>query len=89
MAQETLDGDLSTLVREAWETALGHADFGDDDDFFAVVGAHSVLVARIMGQLGQAVRTRLSLRLFFDNTTVNELARALSAFAAVPRPAGR
>ncbi len=90
MAQDTstagsdahVDGDLSAMVRQAWEAALGHADFGDDDDFFTVVGAHSVLVARIMGQLGKAVRTRLSLRLFFDNATVNELARALSGFAA-------
>jgi len=92
MAQETstagtgahVDGDLSAMVREAWVAALGHTDFSDDDDFFSVIGAHSVLVARIMGHLGKVVRRRLSLRLFFDNATVNELARALSGLAAAP-----
>ena len=77
-----LDGyeDLAATIRRAWAAALGHEDFRDDDDFFAV-GGHSLLVARIMAPLGKSLGTRLSLRLFFDNPTVEQLASALSEHA--------
>lgn len=69
--------DIADQVRAAWAAALGHHDFGNDDDFFAV-GGHSLLVARIMARLGRHVGRRLSLRTFFDNPTVNTLVVAVS-----------
>jgi hypothetical protein len=69
-------------VAEAWATALAHRDFGRDDDFFDVVGGHSLLVAGIMAQLSREVGQRLSLRMFFDHPSVNQLAAALDELTA-------
>ncbi|MDH6128355.1 phosphopantetheine-binding protein [Kitasatospora sp. GP82] len=66
------------LVRGAWVVVLGHDDFGNDDEFFTV-GGHSLLVARVMAQLGQQVGARLPLRLFFDHPTVTALTGAIEA----------
>lgn len=73
--------DRVAEVREAWAIALKHTRFGNDDDFFDVVGGHSLLVASIMGRLSRAVGRRLSLRTFFDNPSVHQLAAALDADA--------
>jgi len=62
------------LVRDAWVDALKHEQFGDHDDFFTVWGAHSLLIAQIMGTLSNAQGRRIPLRLFLDNPTVAELA---------------
>jgi acyl carrier protein len=74
-------GLLRAQVRARWADALGHDGFGDDDDFFEV-GGHSLLIADIMAKLGALAGTRLSLRLFFDHPTVNELIDALAAHEA-------
>ncbi|MEW2512411.1 phosphopantetheine-binding protein [Streptomyces sp. NPDC046870] len=68
----------TVLVRDAWARALKHSDFTDDEDFFLVTGAHSLLVAHIMADVCAATGRRLSLRLFFDNPTVNGLAAVLA-----------
>lgn len=73
--------DLVAVVRAAWADALGHDNFRDDEDFF-VVGGHSVLAARVMGVLRKSLGVRLSLRLFFDNATVAQLAAALTTHTA-------
>ncbi|MDX3659644.1 phosphopantetheine-binding protein [Streptomyces sp. ID05-26A] len=72
---------LCARVRAEWAEALEHDRFGDDDDFFDL-GGHSVLIAGIMANLAKLAGTRLSLRLFFDHPTVNELTDALSATGA-------
>ena len=69
---------LRAHVRAGWADALGHDGFDDDEDFFEV-GGHSLLIAQIMAELGALAGTRLSLRLFFDHPTVNELTEALAA----------
>ncbi|MBX9393658.1 acyl carrier protein [Streptomyces sp. TRM72054] len=74
----TQRGLLHAHVRAEWADALGHDDFADDDDFFEV-GGHSLLIADIMAKLGALAGTRLSLRLFFDHPTVNELTDVLAA----------
>jgi acyl carrier protein len=79
-------GLLRGEVRARWANALGHDRFDDDSDFFDV-GGHSLLIADIMAQLGALAGTRLSLRLFFDHPTVNELTDALAADAAFGSPA--
>ncbi|MEU9340261.1 phosphopantetheine-binding protein [Streptomyces sp. NPDC048278] len=68
----------TVLVRDAWARVLKHGDFTNDDDFFLVTGAHSLLAAHIMADVCAATGQRLSLRLFFDNPTVNGLAAALA-----------
>jgi hypothetical protein len=73
--------DRTAEVGAAWAAALKHDKFGPDDDFFDVVGGHSLLVAGIMAQLSRQCGRRLSLRMFFDNPSVNQLAAALDATA--------
>ena len=69
--------DVLPQVRAAWAGALGHDKFGDNEDFFAV-GGHSLMVPRIMAKLGVLVGRRLTLRLFFDHPTVDELGSAIA-----------
>jgi acyl carrier protein len=79
-------GLLRALVRATWADVLDHERFTDDDDFFEI-GGHSLLIADIMAQLGAQTGRRLSLRLFFDHPTVNELTDALAdagAFTGTP-----
>lgn len=78
-------GRVRAHVRAQWADALEHDRFGDDDDFFEA-GGHSLLIADIMAKLGAVAGTRLSLRLFFDHPTVNELTRALAAHGAFRSP---
>lgn len=73
---------LRDQVRARWVEALEHDRFSDDDDFFDV-GGHSLLIADIMAKLGALTGRRLSLRLFFDNPTVNELTDALAEAGAL------
>jgi acyl carrier protein len=68
--------DVISLVRECWEDALLHGDFGDDDDFFDI-GGHSLLIADIMSSLGSHLGHRIPLRVFFEHPTVNELGARL------------
>lgn len=77
---------LRAHVRARWADALEHDRFGDDDEFFEA-GGHSLLIADIMAKLGALAGTRLSLRLFFDHPTVNELTGALAAHEAFRSPA--
>ncbi|MFD5506442.1 MULTISPECIES: phosphopantetheine-binding protein [unclassified Streptomyces] len=70
--------DITEQVRAAWAAALEDDTFADDDDFFDI-GGHSLFVARIMARLGKAQGQRLSLRLFFENPTVESLSRAIEA----------
>lgn len=69
---------LRAQVRARWIDALGHDGFDDDSDFFEI-GGHSLLIAEIMADLGVLAGRRLSLRLFFDHPTVNELTDALAS----------
>ncbi|MET8756350.1 AMP-binding protein [Lentzea sp. NPDC004782] len=69
--------DLATCVRAVWADVLGHDDFTDTDDFFAI-GGHSLLIARIMAKLGKVSGLRLPLRLFFDHPTVGGLADVIA-----------
>ncbi|MFF8413732.1 acyl carrier protein [Streptomyces omiyaensis] len=77
---------VRALVRARWADALEGEAFGDDDDFFEA-GGHSLLIADIMAGLGRTAGTRLPLRLFFDNPTVNELTTVLAAHEAFRSPA--
>ncbi|MFF4588373.1 acyl carrier protein [Streptomyces sp. NPDC001388] len=73
--------ELRKDVRAAWAAALEHEAFTDDEDFFDA-GGHSLLVARIMADLGKAVGRRLPLRLFFDHPTVADLSDTIEAILA-------
>jgi len=58
-------------VRQAWQQVLGHEDFGDEDDFFAV-GGNSLLAAKVTAEISKRTSgVRFPLRAFFAAPTVN------------------
>ncbi|MEV5880283.1 acyl carrier protein [Streptomyces sp. NPDC052101] len=65
--------ELATLVRTAWAEGLGHHDFHDDENFFAV-GGHSMCAVRIVRALKGRLNSSLTVRQFFLYPTVAELA---------------
>ncbi|MFG1886725.1 MupA/Atu3671 family FMN-dependent luciferase-like monooxygenase [Micromonospora sp. NPDC049051] len=72
-------GYVPELVRGIWKRVLdGSVDFGDEDDFFDL-GGDSVDAIRIMAILNQELRTELDVALIFDNPTVSQLSRAVTA----------
>ncbi|MEH0971508.1 MupA/Atu3671 family FMN-dependent luciferase-like monooxygenase [Micromonospora sp. CPCC 205546] len=74
-----IHGYVPELVRGIWKRVLdGSVDFGDEDDFFDL-GGDSVDAIRIMAILNQELRTELDVALIFDNPTVSELSRAVTA----------
>ena len=56
-----------------WESLLGVAPIGVEDDFFELKG-DSLLAAQVMSRLHQAVEVKLPLSLIFDYPTIGALA---------------
>ena len=63
-------------VLEAMQAVLKLPTIGIDEDFFAL-GGHSLLAARLMGQLNKAFGLQLNLRVLFESTTAEKLARLI------------
>ena len=74
-------GDLLRLARGAWQEALGHEDFTDDDTFF-MIGGHSLAAIRVMTALSDELGVRLPVRLLFRNRTLASFAPAVAAYLA-------
>ncbi|MDE2400635.1 MAG: amino acid adenylation domain-containing protein [Burkholderiales bacterium] len=68
--------DLERTIAEAMQTMLKIRQLGVDDDFFAV-GGHSLLAARVIGQINKQLGTQLTLRALFEAPTVATLAQAI------------
>ncbi|MEU4380490.1 MupA/Atu3671 family FMN-dependent luciferase-like monooxygenase [Micromonospora echinofusca] len=74
-----IHGYVPELVRGIWKRVLdGSVEFGDEDDFFDL-GGDSVDAIRIMAILNQELRTELDVALIFDNPTVSQLSRTVTA----------
>jgi phenylpyruvate C(3)-methyltransferase len=67
---------IRALLRDAWATQLGAADFTDDDPF-VVAGGDSLKAVKVMKQVGRAAGRKLSVRLLFDHQSINELSVAI------------
>jgi hypothetical protein len=74
------DGELSTLVAQAWRDVLRCPGPSDEDNFFEL-GGHSVAGARVLSRLQGHVPVRLSIRLLFDHPVFNEFVAALARLA--------
>jgi thioesterase domain-containing protein len=70
-------------LQSVWEQALQRVGIGVRDKFFAV-GGHSLLALRVLAQVEKVFGTRLSVTTFFQNPTIEQLARLLRA----PQAAG-
>ena len=84
---------VEELLCDLHAEVLGVDRVGLDDRFFDL-GGHSLLAMRLVNRIGQALATKVSLRDFFEATTVAELARhieraspyARAALEPQPRP---
>jgi acyl transferase domain-containing protein/non-ribosomal peptide synthetase component F len=77
-ATTSSDGERTEqVIAGIWADALGHTEFGPDDDFFTV-GGHSLLVPQIASSLGRAFGRRFRLRSLFQHRTITALAREVA-----------
>jgi amino acid adenylation domain-containing protein len=79
--RDAVEGTLAAIV----STVLGLATVGVRDDFFAL-GGHSISATRVLSRVSDAFGVRLPLTVLFERRTVEGLAQALAAVAAVAAP---
>ena len=60
-------------IADIWIEILGVERVGIHDDFFEL-GGHSLLATQVVSRIRRTLQTELSLRQFFDTSTVGELA---------------
>jgi amino acid adenylation domain-containing protein len=68
--------ELQAKLIGIWQSVLGRKDLGIDDNFFEM-GGYSILAARLMHRVGQAMNTTLPLALLFQAPTVAKMAATL------------
>ncbi|MER7466101.1 amino acid adenylation domain-containing protein [Streptomyces sp. NPDC097981] len=76
------------LVAEIWQEVLGIERVGALDDFFAL-GGHSLLVSQVLARLGRACGAEVSVRDFYNQPTVAQLAALIATAAGGARTIGR
>ena len=64
-------------IADIWLEILGVERVGIHDDFFEL-GGHSLLATQVVSRIRRALQTELSLRQFFDASTVSELATIIT-----------
>jgi amino acid adenylation domain-containing protein len=79
-----------TPVEEAigriWSGVLGRGAFGPGDDFFEA-GGHSLLAVQVRHRIREVFQVEVPFRVFFEATTLRELARAVAAAGRSPEEA--
>jgi aryl carrier-like protein len=69
---------LEKAVAEIWSAALGLSPLGRTDNFLDL-GGHSLLAMRIVAQIRTAYQIDFTLRKFFENPTVAQMAAVIQA----------
>ncbi|MBX3611483.1 MAG: amino acid adenylation domain-containing protein [Hydrogenophaga sp.] len=70
--------ETERAVMAAMQAVLNLPAIGADENFFAM-GGHSLLAAKLMGQLNKSLGLQLNLRVLFESPTVEKLASAIDA----------
>jgi amino acid adenylation domain-containing protein len=65
------------VLAEIWSKALGLEKVGIHDNFFDL-GGHSVLLARVQGQISRELAVRISIVEMYQYPTINSLAKRIS-----------
>jgi amino acid adenylation domain-containing protein len=78
------DGPVGEMVAGMWQQVLEVAAASAEDDFFAS-GGHSLLAARLVGLLREALGVDLSLAAFFADPTPGGLVREIDSLLAAGR----
>jgi hypothetical protein len=70
-------GPIEVKLAKIWTNVLGLNRVGVQDNFFEL-GGHSLLATRVLSQVTSTFAVQLSLRTFFDNPTIQEMALAIT-----------
>ncbi|HEX8353241.1 MAG TPA: phosphopantetheine-binding protein, partial [Pyrinomonadaceae bacterium] len=70
--------ELERTVAECWRELLGVEKVGLNDDFFDL-GGHSLLAAQLLSRLRDKTGVEVSLKIFFEASTVAGAAKAVEA----------
>ena len=68
--------ETNRAIAEAWQTELGLSEVQAGDEFFEL-GGHSLAAMRIVGHLWRSLGVVVPLRLLFEHSRLEDLARAL------------
>jgi acyl carrier protein len=78
VAHEPPENDLEQAVAEIWQEVLGVEKVGRRDEFFAL-GGHSLLAVKVISRIRERFGFAPPLRALFEASSVERLARLLSA----------
>ena len=77
------NGALEQVIAEIWAEVLGVPRVSVAQDFFSL-GGHSLLATQVVARVTRLLRTRATLRSFFEHPTVHQFAAALAAASPSP-----
>ena len=69
-------GPIETAIAAIWAEFLHLERVGRHDDFFEL-GGHSLMALRVIGEINKALKARLHVPAFFQNPTIERLAKVL------------
>jgi hypothetical protein len=70
--------ELERVVAEVWAETLGQPVVGVRDHFFDELGGSSLLVARVVGEVGRRLHRDVPVTWMFEHPTVEALAHRLA-----------
>ena len=69
-------GPIETAIATIWAEFLHLERVGRHDDFFKL-GGHSLMALRVIGEINKALKVRLHVPAFFQNPTIERLAKVV------------
>ena len=75
-AYEAPKGPIETAIAAIWAEFLHLERVGRHDDFFEL-GGHSLMALRVIGEISKTMKARLHVPAFFQNPTIERLAKVL------------
>ncbi|MBZ5520986.1 MAG: amino acid adenylation domain-containing protein [Acidobacteriia bacterium] len=79
-AYEPPGNDVEKLLAEIWKSSLRFEEIGINDSFFEL-GGHSLLALQLLKNMNETFSSHLTLKDFFDASTIGQIARLISASA--------
>lgn len=76
---------IEQALMDIWQSLLKHSDFGVRDDFF-FSGGHSLIATQVISRIRTVLNREVSLRSFFENSTIEKLARLIANDDDHPQP---
>lgn len=77
--------EMERLLAGIWADVLGLERVGVDDNFFEI-GGHSLLAARLLGRIREALQVDLPLRALFETPTIGAIAAKVASASRTAAP---